>query len=117
VLEFDASVRRCEVPVRRGVIGIAVVFPGGDFVDERVFIRNAPVETLDDRTPSSDSARSSQLPCFGVKCHSKRSTSLLAFGGRKSLIERCPAVDVEIVLDQYDCSGVCEVDIGQSRRT
>src|SRR5207245_6208082 len=32
----------------------------------------------DDRTPSSDSARSSQLPCFGVWCHSKRSTRRLA---------------------------------------
>src|SRR2546429_9364661 len=32
----------------------------------------------DVRTPSSDSARLSQLPCFGVSCHSKRSTSRLA---------------------------------------
>jgi hypothetical protein len=46
VLEFDAGVWRCEVPVRGRVIGIAVVFPSGDFGDERVFIRNAPVETL-----------------------------------------------------------------------
>ena len=46
MLEFDACVRRCEVPVGRGVIGVAIVLPCGDFVDERLFVGNAPVEAL-----------------------------------------------------------------------
>ena len=35
------------------------------------------------------------------------------FGGRKGFVERSLTVDVEIVLDQNDCSGICEMDIGQ----
>ena len=46
MFKFDAGVWRCEVPVGLGVIGIAVVLPGGDFVDEGLLVRDAPVETL-----------------------------------------------------------------------
>jgi hypothetical protein len=46
VLEFYAGILRCEVPVCFCVIGITVVFPGGDLVDEGLFIRDAPVEAL-----------------------------------------------------------------------
>jgi hypothetical protein len=46
VLEFDAGVRRCEVPVGAGVTCIAVVFPCGDFGDECLFVGDAPVEAL-----------------------------------------------------------------------
>jgi hypothetical protein len=38
----------------------------------------------DARTASSDSAISSQLPCFGVFCHSKRSTRRLALSCGKA---------------------------------
>jgi hypothetical protein len=46
VLEFDAGVWRCEVPVGRGVIGVALVLPGGDFLDEDLFVGDAPGEAL-----------------------------------------------------------------------
>ena len=46
MLEFDASVGCCEVPVGLGVVGIAVVLPGGDFVDEDLFVGNAAIEAL-----------------------------------------------------------------------
>jgi len=46
VLEFDASVWGCEVPISLGVIGIAVVLPGGDFLDEGLFVGDAAVEAL-----------------------------------------------------------------------
>ena len=39
-------VRRAHVPVGLGVVGIAVVFPGGDFLDEDLFVGNAAVEAL-----------------------------------------------------------------------
>jgi hypothetical protein len=38
VLEFDARGWGCELPVGLGVICISVVLPGGDFVDEGLFI-------------------------------------------------------------------------------
>jgi hypothetical protein len=46
VVEFDASVWGCEVPIGLGVIGIAVLLPGGDFLDEDLFVGNAAIEAL-----------------------------------------------------------------------
>jgi len=44
MLEFDTSVFGGEVPVRLGVMDIAVALPGSDFVDESLFVGNAAVE-------------------------------------------------------------------------
>ena len=41
MLKFDTSAFGGEVPVRLGVTDIAVVLPGGDFVDERLFVTRA----------------------------------------------------------------------------
>jgi hypothetical protein len=46
MLEFDAGIFRGELPISFGVVGIAVVFPGGDSVDERLFVGNAAIEAL-----------------------------------------------------------------------
>ena len=46
MLEFDTCGGCGEVPVGLGVVGIAVVLPGGDFVDEGLFVRDAAVEAL-----------------------------------------------------------------------
>jgi hypothetical protein len=49
MLKFDASIFGGELPVGLGVVGIAVVLPGGDFVDEDLLGDQGNV-----RTPSSD---------------------------------------------------------------
>jgi hypothetical protein len=46
VLEFDTSGLGGDLPVSRGVIGISVMFPGGDFVDEGLLVGDAAVEAL-----------------------------------------------------------------------
>ena len=46
MLEFDAGVLGCELPIGFGVMGIAVSFPCGDLVDEDLLGGDAPVETL-----------------------------------------------------------------------
>ena len=46
MFEFDTSVLGCELLVCLGVIGISVVFPSCDFVDEGVFVGDGAVETL-----------------------------------------------------------------------
>jgi hypothetical protein len=46
MLEFDASIFCGELPVGLGVVGIAVVLPGGDFLDESCFVGNAAIEAL-----------------------------------------------------------------------
>jgi hypothetical protein len=46
MLEFDACIGRRELPIGLGVIGIAVVLPSGNFVDEGLFVGYAAVEAL-----------------------------------------------------------------------
>ena len=46
MLKFDAGIFRGELPIGLGVVGIAVVLPGGDFVYEGLFIGNAASEAL-----------------------------------------------------------------------
>jgi hypothetical protein len=40
MLKFDAGIFGGELPIGLGVVGIAVVLPGGDFVDEDLFVGN-----------------------------------------------------------------------------
>src|SRR5262249_1856783 len=46
VLELDACVGGCEVPVGLCVIGISVVLPGLYFVDEGLLVGDTPIEAL-----------------------------------------------------------------------
>jgi hypothetical protein len=46
MLEFDTFIWGSELPVGLGVVGIAVVLPGGDFIDEGLFVGHAAVEAL-----------------------------------------------------------------------
>jgi hypothetical protein len=55
MLEFDASIFGGELPVGLGVVGIAVVLPGGDFVDEDLFVGNTAIESQSRRChPQAD---------------------------------------------------------------
>ena len=44
--EFDTCIGGCEVPIGPGVIGIAIVLPCCDFLDEDLFVGNPAVEAL-----------------------------------------------------------------------
>ena len=46
MLKFDASIFGGELPVGLGVVGIAVMLPGGNFVDEDLFVGNTAIEAL-----------------------------------------------------------------------
>jgi hypothetical protein len=46
VLKFDTSSFGCELPVCLGVMRVAVVLPGGDFVDEGLFVGDRAIKTL-----------------------------------------------------------------------
>ena len=46
MLKFNASIFGGELPVGLGVVGIAVMLPAGNFVDEDLFVGNAAVEAL-----------------------------------------------------------------------
>ena len=47
MLKFDASIFGGELPVGLGVVGIAVVLPGADFVDENLFVGNTAIEATE----------------------------------------------------------------------
>jgi hypothetical protein len=55
MLKFDASIFGGELPVGLGVVGIAVVLPGGDFVEEDLFVGNNRCAALFVSTVSPDS--------------------------------------------------------------
>jgi hypothetical protein len=46
MLKLDASIFGVELPVGLGVVGIAVMLPGGDFVDDDLFVGNTAIEAL-----------------------------------------------------------------------
>ena len=46
VLEFGTGVFGCEVPIGLGVMAIALVLPGGDFLDECLLLGDAAIEAL-----------------------------------------------------------------------
>ena len=59
MLKFDASIFGGELPVCLGVVGIAVVLPGGDFVDEDLFVGNASIEARSTRRLASTAGKAS----------------------------------------------------------
>jgi hypothetical protein len=46
VLEFDAGLFSCEVPVGFGVVAVALALPRRDFRDESLPIRDTPIKAL-----------------------------------------------------------------------
>src|SRR5216110_3808484 len=65
MLKFDASIFGGELPIGLGVVGIAVVLQAAISAMRVCLSGMRRSRHWDVRTPSSDSARSSQLPCFG----------------------------------------------------
>src|SRR5664279_502981 len=111
MLEFDAGGIGRELPVGFGVMDIAISLPSGDLLDEDLLVRDAAVETL--RRENGE---------FGF-CHIEPTavlwrvmpfepldeTSCLVW--RKSFVQRCGFMGVEIVLHQNDLFGVREVTV------
>ena len=62
MLEFDTGIGSCEVPVGRGFAGVAVVLPGGDFLDEGVFVGDPSVEALGGWCARARSSQDLQRP-------------------------------------------------------
>ena len=113
MLEFDTGVGRCEVPIGLGVSGIAIVLPGGDFLDQGLFVGNASVEALGRQDAEFGFGEIEPAAVLGGVVPFEALDQAPGLGGRKGLIEGSLAVDVEIVLDQDDGLGVGKVSIGE----
>src|SRR6266403_1847649 len=113
MLKFDASIFGGELPVGLGVVGIAVLLPGGDFVDEDLFVGNAAIEALGRQDAEFRLGQIEPAAVFWSVVPFEALDQAPGFDGRKGFVECSLAVDAEIVLDQNDGLGVREVDVGQ----
>src|SRR5450755_3368176 len=109
MLEFDAGVLGCELPVGFGVMGIATSLPCGDLVDEDLLVGYPAVETL--RRENGEFGFRHIEPTAVLwrvmPFEPLDETSCLVW--RKSLVQRCGFMGVEIVLRPgFETSGyVC----------
>src|SRR5207247_10302469 len=87
MLEFDASIFCGELPVGLGVVGIAVMLPGGDFFDEGFLCReygDRDTGTLERRVRT----RPNQANCRASGCSSIRSARPTAWLRRPERLRR-----------------------------
>src|SRR6266571_8490277 len=105
MLKFDACVGGCEVPVGLGVVGVAVVLPGGDFLDEGLFVGNAAVEALGRKDAEFGLRQIEPAAVLWRIVPFEALDQSTGFGGRERFVKGSLAVDVEIVLDQNDGPG------------
>jgi len=112
VLEFDAGVCGRKVPVGLGMLGVAVAFPGGDFVNQRLLVGNAAVEALRGQDAEFGFGEVEPTAVLGSVVPFEALREAAGFGGRKRLVQRSRAVDIKIVLDENDLRGAGKVMIG-----
>ena len=99
MLEFDAGVGGCKVPVGLGMLGVAVAFPGGDFVNQRRLVGNAAVEALRGQDAEFGFGEFEPTAVLWSVVPFEALRQAAGFGGRKRFVKRSRAVDIEIVLD------------------
>ena len=88
MLKFQARIFGGELPIGLGVIGIAVVLPRGDFLDEGLFVGNAAIEALGPLGPEFGLGRMG-ADCRVLECSAERvRPALLASFSRRCLVER-----------------------------
>src|SRR3979409_976592 len=102
-----------ELPIGLGVVGIAVVLPCGDFLDEGLFVGNPAVEALGGQDAEVGLRQLETTAMLWSVVPFEALDQPPGFEGRKGFIKRSLAVDIEIVLDQNDGLGIREVEIGQ----
>ena len=87
MLEFDASFGRCEVPAGLGVIGISLLLPGGDFVDEGLFVGDAAIEALRGQDAEFGLRQIEPTAVLWSVMPFEAFDQPPGFGGRKGLVE------------------------------
>ena len=98
-MEFDTGVWGCEVPICLGVVGISIVLPGGDFLDEGLFVGNAAVEALGRKDAEFGLRQIEPAAVLWRIVPFEALDQSTGFGGRERFVKGSLAVDVEIVLD------------------
>ena len=87
------------------MLGVAVVFPGGDIVNQRPFVGNAAAEALRGQGAEFGFAEVEPTAVLGSVVPFEALRQAARLGGRKGFVKRSLAVDIEIVLGQNDHGG------------
>ena len=87
MLEFDTSGLGGELPVSCGVIGISVMLPGGDFVDEGLLVGDAAVEALSGEDTELGFGQIEPAAVLGRVVPFEALDQPPGFGGRKGFVE------------------------------
>src|ERR1700690_842336 len=109
MLEFDAGVIGCELPVGLGVVFVSIGLPGSDFVLELLSVGNASIETLRRENGEFGFRHIEPTAVLWRVMPFELLDETSCFVWRKSLVQRCGFVGVEIVLHQNDLLGVRKV--------
>jgi hypothetical protein len=87
MLESDAGIFGGELPVGFGVIGIAVVLPGSDFVDECLFVGHAAIEALGRKDAEFGLGQIEPASVFWSVVPFEALDQAPGFDGRKGVVE------------------------------
>src|ERR1700737_3611712 len=111
MLEFNASVRCGELPVGLGVVGVSILLPSCDFVDEGLFAGDAAIEALGRKNAELRFRHIEPTAMFWRIMPLETLDEPPCFGGGKSFVERSWLVGVEIVLHENDFPGIRKVAV------
>src|SRR5271157_6661895 len=98
MLEFDTCVDCGELPIGLGEVGISIILPSCDFVDEGLFVWDAAIEALGRKDAEFGLRHIEPAAVLWCVVPFEAFGQPPCFGGGKSFIERSLGVGVEIVL-------------------
>ena len=101
------------MPLGDGVSFVPLADPGGDLVDDGLFVGDAPVEALRGEDAEFGFGQVEPGAMFGRVVPFEAFDQTPGLGGGKGFVERSSGVSVEIVLDEDDRFGLREVDVGE----
>src|SRR5664280_401915 len=111
MLESDTGIRCGELPIGLGMVGVSIVLPSCDFVDEGLFIWDAAIEALRRKDAEFGFRHIEPTAVLWSVTPFEPLDEPPCFGGGKSFVERGWLVSVEIVLHENDFPGIRKVSI------
>ena len=102
-----------KAPISPGFCCVALERPGANLIDDRLLVRDSPVETLGGEHAEFGFGEVEPASVLGRVMPFEPLDEPTRFGGGKSFVERSRAMGVEIVLDEHDPFGVREMRVGE----
>ena len=90
MLEFDTGICCGELLIGLGMVGISIILPSCDFVDEGLFVRDTPIEALGRKDAELGFRHIEPAAVLWRVMPFETLDEPPCFGGGKSFIERKP---------------------------